>query len=64
MSNSAAKLSSVDVNKLFDRFFSVENARADSTGLGLSIVRVLAERMDLSLDAKYEEGMIVIEIGF
>ncbi|MBQ7145530.1 MAG: HAMP domain-containing histidine kinase [Lachnospiraceae bacterium] len=64
VSNSAAKLSSVDVNKLFDRFFSVENARADSTGLGLSIVRVLAERMDLSLDAKYEEGMIVIEIGF
>lgn len=64
VANSAAKLSSVDVNKLFDRFFSVENASANSTGLGLSIVKLLAERMELRLDAKYEDGKLVISVGF
>ena len=62
--NSSKALSSVDVNKLFDRFFTVENARNNSTGLGLSIVKVFAERMNLSLDAVYEDGKIAIEVGF
>lgn len=64
VSNSAAKLSSVDIDRLFDRFFSVENARANSTGLGLAIVKILAERMGLRLDASYEEGKITFEVGF
>ena len=64
VSNSAQKLSSVDVNKLFDRFFTVETGSRNSTGLGLSIVKLFAERMDLSLDATYENGKIAIEIGF
>lgn len=62
--NSASNLSSVDVNKLFDRFFTVENARNSSTGLGLSIVKIFAERMNCSVNADYADGRIIIEVGF
>ena len=64
VANSSKKLSNVEVNKLFDRFFTVETGSRNSTGLGLSIVKLFAERMDLSLDAKYENGKIAIEVGF
>lgn len=62
--NSAKALSNVEVNKLFNRFFTVENARNNSTGLGLSIVKIFAQRMDCKLDAKYDDGKLVIEIDF
>ncbi len=64
VSNSSEKLSNVDVNKLFDRFFTVETGSRNSTGLGLSIVKLFTERMDLSLHATYENGKISIEGGF
>jgi signal transduction histidine kinase len=62
--NSAPNLSSVDVSKLFDRFFTVENARSSSTGLGLSIVKIFAERMNCDVKADYIEGKIVIVVNF
>lgn len=62
--NSAPNLSSVDVSKLFDRFFTVENARSSSTGLGLSIVKIFAERMNCDVKADYIEGKIVIVVDF
>ncbi len=62
--NSSAKLSTVDVHKLFDRFFTVENARSNSTGLGLSIVKIFAERMNCSVKADYEDGKLIIEVDF
>jgi signal transduction histidine kinase len=64
VANSSEELSNVEVNKLFDRFFTVENARNNSTGLGLSIVKIFAERMDLRLKADYRDGKFVIEIDF
>lgn len=62
--NSSAKLSTVDVHKLFDRFFTVENARSNSTGLGLSIVKIFAERMNCSVKADYKDGKLIIEVDF
>ncbi len=64
VANSSAELSSVDVNRLFDRFFTVESARNQSTGLGLSIVKLFAERMNCPLSAAYEQGRVIIEIKF
>lgn len=65
MSNKASALSTVSVEKLFDRFFTVETARNDSShGLGLSIVKTFAERMDCPLSAKYEDGRLILEICF
>ena len=61
--NSAAALSSVDVGKLFDRFFTVDTARR-STGLGLSIAKLLTERMRGEIGAAYREGKLVITVAF
>lgn len=60
-SNTASRLSEVDVKRLFDRFYTVENARK-STGLGLSIARILLEQMNGTISAKYENGRIYISI--
>ena len=62
-SNHAAKLSSVDVEKLFDRFYTVESAR-NSTGIGLSIARLLTERMGGDITAEYKDGQLYIQIAF
>ena len=62
-SNHAAKLSSVDVEKLFDRFYTVESAR-NSTGIGLSIARLLTEKMGGDITAEYKDGQLYIQIAF
>lgn len=62
-SNHAAVLTPVTVKKLFDRFYTVESSNA-STGLGLSIARLLTERMGGSIDAAYEEGELHITVQF
>ena len=62
-SNTAAALSSVDAGKLFDRFFTVDSARK-STGLGLSIAKLLTERMHGSIGAEYVDGKLVITVAF
>ena len=62
-SNSAANLSSVQVERLFDRFYTVEQARS-STGLGLSIARMLTEKMGGSISAKYSGGKLCITLCF
>ena len=57
--NHASGLNEVDVKKLFDRFYTVENARK-STGLGLSISRILIEQMNGTISAKYGNGKLNI----
>jgi signal transduction histidine kinase len=58
-SNTASDLSEVDVKRLFDRFYTVENARK-STGLGLSISRILIEQMNGTISAQYENRQLNI----
>ena len=59
--NTAKELSTVEVEQLFDRFYTVEVAR-NSTGLGLSIARTLVERMGGTITADYENGRLTIRI--
>ena len=61
--NTAKELSSVQVEQLFDRFYTVEVAR-NSTGLGLSIARTLVERMGGTITADYENSRLTIKIIF
>lgn len=62
-SNSAKDLSNVDVGKLFDRFYTVDTARR-STGLGLSIAKILTEKMNGSIAADYQDGILTITVRF
>lgn len=61
--NRCRALSGVEVEKLFDRFYTVEAARK-STGLGLSIARALCERMGGELIAEYIDGSLVLTACF
>ena len=61
--NPAPNMDAVAAARLFDRFYTVENAR-NSTGLGLSIAKLLTERMGGSITAEYEGGKLYIMISF
>ncbi|HEY4391730.1 MAG TPA: HAMP domain-containing sensor histidine kinase [Paenibacillus sp.] len=62
--NSIKPASSIDVKRLFDRFYTGDQARSSSTGLGLSIVKLLAEQMDGSTDASLQDDCLEIRIHF
>lgn len=62
-SNKADELNCVQVEKLFDRFFTVDTAKG-STGLGLSIARLLTEKMGGYINAGYENGELNISVRF
>jgi len=62
-SNSAASLKGIDAEQLFDRFYTVEAARS-STGLGLSIVKLLVERQGGEILSNLAEGRLTITISF
>ena len=62
-SNRAGNLNAVTVGRLFDRFYTVE-VRRNSTGLGLSIAKLLLERMGGSISAKYQNERLFITVRY
>lgn len=62
-SNHASGQDEVQAGQLFDRFYTVETARK-STGLGLSIAKILTEQMHGVILARYEEGLLSIHVLF
>ena len=62
-SNRASALSRVEAARLFDRFYTVDSARG-STGLGLSIAKLLTEKLHGTISADYENETLRICIAF
>lgn len=61
--NTATDLDEIQVAKLFDRFYTVDSARK-STGLGLSIAKILVEQMNGDIYASYNDKRLSISIEF
>ena len=62
-SNRTAGMAAVDVQKLFDRYYTVETAQ-NSTGLGLSIARRLTGQMGGRIGAAYHNGCLTVTVDF
>lgn len=62
-SNHAQGLDEIQTQRLFDRFYTVENAEK-STGLGLSIAKVLTRQMNGTITADYSNNVLNIRIKF
>lgn len=59
--NSAENVENIAVSRLFDRFYTVESGNL-STGLGLSIAKLLTEKLGGEIDAYIVENMLEIRI--
>ena len=60
--NSVKSTSEIDVECLFDRFYTGDKARRNTTGLGLSIVRLLAKQMGGSACASLQNGLFDVQV--
>ena len=60
--NSARNLTPVIVERLFDRFYTVETGQ-NSTGLGLSIAKTLVEQMGGKIKATYQDNKLTISLN-
>lgn len=63
MANTAKNMNPVDTGRLFERFYTVQTAKG-STGLGLSIARMLTGKMNGDIHAEYNKGMLEIIMKF
>ena len=54
----------IDVNRLFERFYTGDKSRSKTTGLGLSIVKLLTEQMGgfVAANLKERELEILVEL--
>ncbi|MDQ8179143.1 ATP-binding protein [Pelagicoccus sp. SDUM812005] len=62
VANPTPDLQASDISFLFDRFWRKDQARADGShsGIGLSIAHAFAERLGLSLDARFEQPNCIV----
>lgn len=61
-SNETENLDNTTVQKIFDRYFSVENAKV-STGIGLSIAKQLVELNNGKISAKLKGKTLIVKIN-
>ena len=53
----------MQAERLFHRFYTVETAR-QSSGLGLSIAKLLTERMGGDISAEYRDSILSVSLRF
>lgn len=62
-SNKTTILDKISAEKIFDRYYTVENAKK-SVGIGLSIAKQLVELNNGKINSTYEKGILKITIVF
>jgi signal transduction histidine kinase len=63
--NDKDQMKETELKLIFDRFYTGDLARSNqSTGLGLTIVKILTEKMKGHVDAKLEGDLFIIEVRF
>ena len=62
-SNSAPNMDSVDVNRLLDRYYTINDGKA-SSGIGLSISKEMVEEMGGRLNIRLEKEILYISIKY
>lgn len=61
--NDKNQMTEEDLNVIFDRFYTGDQTRGNqSTGLGLTITKILVEKMKGTIEAKFVDNLFVIEI--
>lgn len=60
--NTASDMTDKDAEMLFDRFYTKDRSRGRTTGLGLSIVRLLAKQLGGETKAVIENGILDIQV--
>ena len=61
-SNKASLLDIASVQRIFNRYFTLENGKEKSNGLGLSIAKQLVELNGGTISANYLNNILIIEI--
>lgn len=62
-SNKTDKLDQINLKKIFDRYYTVGNAKK-SNGIGLSIAKQLVDLSGGEIDAEYKNSNLIIKIKF
>ncbi|MDR0286443.1 MAG: sensor histidine kinase [Clostridiales bacterium] len=63
IANRADRLKELDVERIFERFYTVDASRTGkSTGLGLAISKELVTRMGWQITINIEEDILVVRI--
>lgn len=60
--NPVKNISQIDVERVFERFYTADKSRGKTTGLGLSIVKLLAEEMGGNAKAILKGDMLEIRV--
>ena len=62
-SNKTDKLDQVSLEKMFDRYYTVQSAKK-STGIGLSIAKQLVDLSNGKIEAKYRNNRLIVRVKF
>ena len=62
-SNKTSLIDSTSVEKLFDRYYTVQNAKK-SIGIGLSIAKQLTDLNEGTIEAKCQNDSLIIRLKF